>query len=42
MIFGPMPLVEAEGAILAHSVTADGVRMKKGRYLSKNDISALD
>ncbi len=42
MIFGPTPLGEAEGAILAHSVTADGVRMKKGRYLSKNDISALD
>ena len=41
MIFGPMPLSEAEGAILAHSVTANGVRMKKGRYLSKDDIAAL-
>jgi molybdenum cofactor cytidylyltransferase len=41
MIFGPTPLSEAEGAILAHSVTANGVRMKKGRYLSKDDIAAL-
>jgi len=41
MKFGPTPLTEAEGAILAHSVTANGVRMKKGRYLSKDDISTL-
>ncbi len=41
MKFGPTPLTEAEGAILAHSVTAGDVRMKKGRYLSKDDIVAL-
>ncbi len=41
MIFGPTPLDRAEGAILAHSVTADGVRMKKGRRLSAEDIAAL-
>ncbi|MBT3533338.1 MAG: NTP transferase domain-containing protein [Rhodospirillaceae bacterium] len=41
MIFGTTPLADAEGAILAHSVSAGGVRMKKGRYLSADDIKAL-
>ena len=41
MIFGPTPLPDAEGAILAHSVTAGAVRMKKGRYLSAADIVTL-
>ncbi|MFP6748894.1 MAG: molybdopterin-binding/glycosyltransferase family 2 protein [Alphaproteobacteria bacterium] len=41
MIFGPTLLAEAEGAILAHSVAAGGLRMKKGRCLSTEDIAAL-
>lgn len=41
MIFGPTPLDQAEGAILAHSVKAGGVRMKKGRSLSAGDVVAL-
>ncbi len=41
MIFGPTPLAMAEGAILAHSVAAGGLRMKKGRYLSAQDVAAL-
>ncbi len=32
MRFGPLPLTEAEGAILAHSVDAGGVVLKKARY----------
>ena len=34
MIFGRMPVAEAEGAILAHSVALPGRSMKKGRVLS--------
>ncbi len=41
MIFGATPLAQAEGAILAHSVKAGGVRMKKGRSLSADDVRAL-
>ncbi len=41
MIFGPTPLAQAEGAILAHSLKAGGVRMKKGRSLSADDVTAL-
>ena len=33
MRFGPVPLAEAEGAILAHSLTAGAVRLRKGRML---------
>ncbi len=41
MRFGPVPVAEAEGAILAHSVRLpDGV-LKKGRLLSGDDIAAL-
>lgn len=45
MIFAALPLDEAEGAILAHSLAVgegqDARRMKKGRILSAEDIAAL-
>lgn len=41
MIFGELTLIEAEGAILAHSVRAPGLLYKKGRVLSAQDITAL-
>jgi molybdenum cofactor cytidylyltransferase len=41
MIFGEMPVAEAEGAILAHSVRTGGVSFKKGRILSAADVAAL-
>lgn len=41
MIFGHVPVDEAEGAILAHAVQAGGQRMKKGRVLSGADVLAL-
>ncbi len=41
MRFGPVPLSEAEGGILAHSIAVDGARLKKGRVLRQADLSAL-
>ena len=41
MKFGMMPLSEAEGAVLAHSVRHSGGMFKKGRVLSPGDIAAL-
>ncbi|MCW2243824.1 molybdopterin-binding/glycosyltransferase family 2 protein [Azospirillum canadense] len=41
MFFGPLPLREAEGAILAHSVRRGAVSFKKGRILSAEDVAAL-
>ncbi len=41
MKFGPTPLSEAEGAILAHSIKAGGLHFKKGRFLSPADIDQL-
>lgn len=41
MIFGDLPLAEAEGAILAHSVREGGLSFKKGRVLTAGDIAAL-
>lgn len=41
MIFGRLPLADAEGAILAHGLTLDGRRLKKGHRLSAADIEAL-
>ncbi|MBP5855382.1 molybdopterin-binding/glycosyltransferase family 2 protein [Marivibrio halodurans] len=41
MRFGPTPLDQAVGAILAHSQTVDGTRFKKGRTLSAADVAAL-
>jgi molybdenum cofactor cytidylyltransferase len=41
MRFGPVPPAEAEGAVLAHSLNANGLRLKKGRVLSAADAAAL-
>ncbi len=41
MKFGPLPVAEAEGAILAHSIGLAGGRLKKGRALSARDVTAL-
>ena len=41
MIFGPVPVAQAEGAILAHSLIVDGVRLRKGQVLSKSQISVM-
>jgi molybdenum cofactor cytidylyltransferase len=41
MKFGAIPLDEAEGAILAHSVRLDRLALKKGRRLSADDLAAL-
>jgi molybdenum cofactor cytidylyltransferase len=41
MKFGETPLVEAQGAILAHSVKIGTRALKKGRTISGEDIAAL-
>jgi molybdenum cofactor cytidylyltransferase len=41
MKFGPIPLAQAEGAVLAHSVRAQGIAFKKGRVLTAEDVAAL-
>ncbi len=41
MRFGPLPLAEAEGAILAHSLAPGGRKIKKGRALTAEDVAAL-
>ena len=41
MRFGTFPLGEAEGAILVHSVRADGRLFKKGRVLAKPELEAM-
>ncbi len=41
MKFGPVPTVDAVGAILAHSVALDSGRLRKGQVLSPADITAL-
>ena len=41
MTFGEVPLAEAEGAILAHSLGLPDGRLKKGRVLSAADLSRL-
>ncbi len=41
MKFGPLPVAEAEGAILAHGIRAPGVDVRKGRRLSAEDIALL-
>ncbi len=41
MRFGSVPVDQAEGAILAHSVTASGRTWRKATALCKEDISAL-
>jgi molybdenum cofactor cytidylyltransferase len=39
--FGPVPVAEAEGAILAHSMSLPNGRLKKGRPLSAADVAKL-
>lgn len=41
MKFGEVPLAEARGAVLAHSVATDTGRLRKGRVLSPQDIDRL-
>jgi molybdenum cofactor cytidylyltransferase len=41
MIFAEMPLSEAEGALLAHSVKLKDASFRKGRRLAAADIAAL-
>ena len=41
MIFGPVPVAEAEGAILAHSMPAGSGRIAKGTVLETEHITAL-
>jgi molybdenum cofactor cytidylyltransferase len=41
MRFGEVPVAEAEGAILAHSLKFDVIALKKGRVLSRGDIDAI-
>ncbi|MEM0943699.1 MAG: molybdopterin-binding/glycosyltransferase family 2 protein, partial [Pseudomonadota bacterium] len=41
MKFGPLPLGEALGAVLAHSLSLPGRRLKKGRVLDRADLEAL-
>ena len=41
MIFGDVPVAEAEGAILAHSLRVGNAMFKKGRALSSADLAAL-
>ncbi len=41
MIFGEIPVADAEGLILAHSVRLPKGAMKKGRILSREDIALL-
>jgi molybdenum cofactor cytidylyltransferase len=41
MKFGPVPVEEAEGALLAHSTAVGGSRLKKGQKLSAADVRAL-
>jgi molybdenum cofactor cytidylyltransferase len=39
--FGAIPLDDAEGAILAHSIRLTGRALKKGRVLDRADVAAL-
>ncbi|PVA11698.1 molybdopterin biosynthesis protein [Pelagivirga sediminicola] len=41
MIFGPVPLAEAAGAILAHSVAVPGGRLRKGLLLEPEHLDQL-
>ncbi|MER8432088.1 molybdopterin-binding/glycosyltransferase family 2 protein [Mesorhizobium caraganae] len=41
MKFGPVPIDQAEGAVLAHATTAGERRFRKAHRLSAEDVSAL-
>lgn len=42
MKFGAVPLDQATGAVLAHSLAVQGGRIRKGRVLAPRDIRALE
>ena len=42
MFFGPVPVRDAAGSILGHSLSAGSARFRKGRLLSAADIALLD
>src|SRR5258707_12626727 len=42
MRFGDIPVAEAAGAILAHSLRVGGAVLKKGRVLSVADVALID
>ncbi|RWE74144.1 MAG: 4-diphosphocytidyl-2C-methyl-D-erythritol kinase, partial [Mesorhizobium sp.] len=41
MKFGPVPIDEAEGAVLAHATAAGEKRFRKAHRLSREDVAAL-
>ncbi|KGF71237.1 4-diphosphocytidyl-2C-methyl-D-erythritol kinase [Hoeflea sp. BAL378] len=41
MRFGPVPLAQAEGALLAHSLSVGTLRLKKGHALNATDLMLL-
>ena len=41
MRFGPVPVAEAEGTRLAHSLARGDLRIRKGRLLDMHDVEAL-
>ncbi len=41
MRFGPVPVAEATGAVLAHAVALEGGKLKKGRVLSDVDVARM-
>jgi len=41
MQFGPVELSEAEGAVLAHSLSLGSVRLKKGHVLTADDLKLI-
>ncbi|MEM7470924.1 MAG: molybdopterin-binding protein [Pseudomonadota bacterium] len=41
MRFGPVPVMEAEGAILAHSVATPNGRLRKGGVLTRENVAEL-
>jgi molybdenum cofactor cytidylyltransferase len=41
MIFGEIPLAEAEGALLAHGLKGEGFAFKKGRVLGRADLEQI-
>ncbi|GAB5462189.1 NTP transferase domain-containing protein [Hoeflea alexandrii] len=41
MKFGPVALLEAEGAVLAHSLALGRMRLKKGHVLSADDLEQI-
>lgn len=42
MFFGPVPVRDATGGILGHSLSAGSERFRKGRLLSAEDVAALE